>query len=661
MVNTRPPATPDADVRPVDRLEQFIIDLGRRYRAVALARSSRVRAVVEIPASLRLAQAALHYDRCVVGRPPQVSVIGPTQTGKSTIVNLLLGASIADVSPLAGHTVHSQGFLIGLRDAAARWTQPLFPELTRVDRLSLDRRRLDCWSLESIDSSPTPITEIHHAPSRDATATRLSAPADGEPRSPSEPHATSESNDRSASSASALLACAPRDSTIESYVVWDTPDFDSLASHEYRAGVLEAAALADVHVMVLSKEKYSDLSAWRMLALLEPLGRPLILCVNKLNPDVADVIVASLRARLAERTPAFVDAPILQLPYVDGSVGPPPESPEAAALRSAVSASAARQATQRSSVGVAGFIRRHWDDWLAPVRVEHAARSEWRSVCDRLLDDLLAAYRRDYLDHPQRFDSFRRATAELLHLLELPAIGGTLSGVRNAVAWPFRKLVGASRAWWLARSGTNVEPRISDEERVLHAGIEELLVSAQREVARRHDAAGEDEPYWRSVASRLAAHHDELVSRFRAAARAHHELFTREIHEAAGRLYEHLKKSPATLNALRTARFTADVASILLAIKMGGASLNDLVFAPATFGLVSVMTEGAVGSYMRTVAAELRNRQLEHVRARLIDHVFRDEFMRLGHGADDTLFQISPDDLASVERAKSIWLGAAHA
>ena len=67
-------------------------------------------------------------------------------------------------------------------------------------------------------------------------------------------------------------------------VFWDTPDFDSLAAAEYRRGVLETAALADLYLLVLSKEKYSDLSVWNMLKLLSPLGRPLIICLNKSTP-----------------------------------------------------------------------------------------------------------------------------------------------------------------------------------------------------------------------------------------------------------------------------------------------------------------------------------------------------------------------------------------
>ena len=63
--------------------------------------------------SLRLTEAFLEKDglnRQMPGHPLQIAVIGPTQSGKSSLVNLLLGEDRAQVSPLAGYTIHPQGF-----------------------------------------------------------------------------------------------------------------------------------------------------------------------------------------------------------------------------------------------------------------------------------------------------------------------------------------------------------------------------------------------------------------------------------------------------------------------------------------------------------------------------------------------------------------------
>ena len=43
-----------------------------------------------------------------------MAVVGPTQAGKSSLANVLLNSNAAGVSPLAGYTIHPQGFCTGV-------------------------------------------------------------------------------------------------------------------------------------------------------------------------------------------------------------------------------------------------------------------------------------------------------------------------------------------------------------------------------------------------------------------------------------------------------------------------------------------------------------------------------------------------------------------
>ena len=55
--------------------------------------------------ALRLAEACLLKEQLnseQSGQPRQVAVLGPTQAGKNTLINLLTGSSAAGVSALAG-------------------------------------------------------------------------------------------------------------------------------------------------------------------------------------------------------------------------------------------------------------------------------------------------------------------------------------------------------------------------------------------------------------------------------------------------------------------------------------------------------------------------------------------------------------------------------
>jgi hypothetical protein len=286
-----------------------------------------------------------------------------------------------------------------------------------------------------------------------------------------------------------------------------------------------------------------------------------------------------------------------------------------------------------------------------------AAVQAWSERIDAALRDAADSYRRDFLDHPQRFDTFRRATVELLHLLELPGFANVLSQVRHVLSWPARRLFAARQAWTARRRRQAGMPHgLGSEEVVLFQLIEKLLTSLERDAARRSDPATPGHAVWRALAKRLEEYADRLRAAFQTAARQQREDFTPVIHATANQLYETLRKKPAMLNTLRAARATTDVAAIALAIKTGGLGLNDLLFAPAMFALSSMLTEGALGSYMTRAANDLKKRQLEHVRTELIEGIFARELHDLTvdlKGAG--LFGVSPEQLRQAEQALEAW------
>ncbi len=557
--------------------------------------------------SLALAVALLRHggDSAQAARPLQLAVLGPTQVGKSTVTNLLLGQSAAGVSPLAGYTVHAQGFQIG-GEASSAWSQALFPGAERVAREHLTPERLDTWSLEVVRSA-------------------------GE-------------------SASATLPPGA--------VVWDSPDFDSLAARRYREAVLELAALADVYVLVLSKEKYSDLTAWEFVQLLAPLRRPLIIVLNKLTPDAEAPLLQSLRDRIAQQVGDWPDVEPVGLPYVSGGGESDRQlASSAARLVAAAQRAAARAAAGGREAGARAFVRLRWEEWTAALRAEHAAAALWRQDVDAAIGRLIETYRREYLDHPQRYDSFRRATIEMLQLLELPGIGRGLTQVRNVLTWPVRRLLAAGRDAWDARRGSRPTPM--GDEQALEDVVAGLLLGLRTECARR--AAAADGAYWTALGDRLAAEEAALRERFSAAIREHQARVGAEINRAANQLYGILRERPALLNTLRGARATAEVAAIALTIKTGGAHLHDLLIAPAMFMLMSLLTEGAVGVYFNRVAAELKQRQLEHVRTTLVESAIKPALLARGEDVEGPrLIGIPPDALAAATRSLDAWERTSH-
>jgi GTPase SAR1 family protein len=121
--------------------------------------------------------------------PLQITVIGPTQAGKSSLVNLLLNSNIAGVSPLAGYTVHPEGFCneISLKECSD--LQRYFGRFQQLRQGQVPIDRYDCYLL----------TE-------------------------------------NATDSAYLPPC----------VLWDTPDFDSIDAANYREGLIRTIALADI-------------------------------------------------------------------------------------------------------------------------------------------------------------------------------------------------------------------------------------------------------------------------------------------------------------------------------------------------------------------------------------------------------------------------------
>lgn len=547
--------------------------------------------------SLRLGESVLRRARAArpKDRAFEIAVVGPTQTGKSTVVNLLLGKRLAQVSPLAGFTRHPHGFAIGGGDDPI--DDSLFPGYTR-GRLHDD----------------VPADALHYSLQR----------VDG-------------------------AAMGHR------VILWDSPDFDSISSGVYQRGLLELMGRADAFVVVLSKEKYADLSVWTMLRLLAPLRRPTAIVLNKMTPDAIGPLRDSLQARLGEMAWPGPRPSIYTLDYDARRMMEDPASlnGDASVLREAVFDLASMPSPRDWGDAQAGdefaFVRAHWSEWTAPLRAQHAALGQWRSAVSAAAEQFVAVYRRDYLDHPRRYDSFRRATLELLTLIELPKLGGAITKVRRAVTWPVRQLFATTRSA-ISPSSAAAEPG-DVEAGVLIEAAESMLTLLARDAARKSDVLGGAQSVWRAISAKLSEDEGRLRMLFESALREHHETIRHEVHTAAGELYEGLQKSPVQLAALRTARTTLDVGMLVLALKTGGLTPLDAVYAPATFALSSMLVEEMAGLKMGHVARNLKTRQLSTVRQSLVDGILVRELSNLiDQLGDAAIARIEPELLAAADR-----------
>ena len=510
--------------------------------------------------------------------PLQIAVIGPTQAGKSTLVNLLLNSDDAGVSPLAGYTVHSQGFCndIGIDDCSN--LQQFFGRFQQLAPAQLTKDRYDCYAL-------------------------------------------AENTGRS----KLLPAC----------VLWDTPDFDSIGAAGYSEALIRTIALADIVILVVSKEKYADQSVWDLMTSIEALQQPTLVCVNKLVEGSESIIIRSLQEKWRQaRTDKFLA--IVPLLYQKQPANLTWPESETLVLNCRVNRHKHGQRLQ-------DYLNRHWQDWLEPVVVEHQALNEWRALTDELIEQALTQYQRDYLDHPHHYETFKNALASLLTLFEIPGLAKVLANTRKVLTWPIRQIF---------RLGVR-KVRFADsshEVALLNHLAEHLLIQLADKLLDKLEQYNGNQ-WWKGAMSQLRNQRQTLLADYSSAANRYHDEFQKEIDSAAFQLYDQLQKQPVVLNSLRATRVTTDAAAVALSLQAGGIGLHDLIITPAMLSITSWLAESAIGSYVSKVEADLKKRQLQTVKQTLlIDNLQQALYQLPEQLSFDIYFNIPPDRLQAVEQ-----------
>ncbi len=572
-------------------MPEFIQLLKQRYQTI-LSQSGRDASKILYQQridQLILAEAFMRKGQLLAASPKKrvhIAVIGPTQVGKSSLVNVLLNTPLAGVSPLAGYTMHPQGFCQGLSLAdSSVGLQNYFGRFQQLQPEQLTKTRHDCYS----------ITE-------NFTVSTL------------------------------LPDC----------IVWDTPDFDSIDSATYREGVIRTMALADIIILVVSKEKYADQSVWDMMTALEPLHQPTFICLNKLSQGSENLLIPSLTEKWQH---ARRDKFPVVIPLTYQKQTALPLWPEAlqSLLINCANALNQRDMTAAQSRFEQGLLQKYWHSWLMPVVEEHQQLSAWQQLIDDAIQHALAHYQRDYLNHPQHYETFQQALAELLTLLEIPGLAGLMTGARKALTWPVRQLLKLGRKrLHLADSSHELALLNQIAEHALIQLADKLLDNAEQHT---------DSAWWKDFTSVLRRQRGAILQNFSAAAIDYHVNFQQDVEKTAQLLYHKLQQQPVVLNSLRATRTVADAAAIALTLHTGGIGMHDLVIAPAMLSVTSLLTESAIGSYIHSVENQLKQQQLNTVKQALfIDNLGQQLSALSEQLTPHAYFNISPQQLSAAER-----------
>lgn len=465
-------------------------------------------------AHLRLAAA---LTRNVVGpaadgqaaRPLFVAVVGGAGTGKSTVVNFLCGAVVAEANPQAGYTRHPTAFL----PHALGGTWPTYlgflGPLTRLSESKPGNVDEDVYQAKRI---PVPAT-----------------PAEG--------------------------AADP----LADFVVWDCPDMTTWASGGYVSRLMEVVALADVVVFVASDERYNDEVPTQFLHLLIKAGKAVVVCLTKMREAEAVPLVEHFRKEVLGRVPKaggdIPPIPVVALPHMPADVRSDPAGKGAkyrvALLNQLLALSPSPDATRSRTVQNAiRYLETAGDGLLDVARKDLTELEAWRAAVDAGKAQFEDRYRREFLAGEQ-FRRFDRTREQVMEMLELPGAGKAVSGTLAVLRAPYR----FGREFV---TKTLVRPQMPNlsEHTICSAALAAWLDGLQAETLRRSGT----HPVWKHLSHgfdaglKMQAH-----DRFGQVFRSFELKETDDLDRAARAVPEFLSQSHGTLNTLRLGTVALDL------------------------------------------------------------------------------------------------------
>jgi hypothetical protein len=445
----------------------------------------------------------------VAAKPLHIAVVGGAGAGKSTVVNFLVGAVVADANPQAGFTRHPSAFVPESLLAAWPATDGFLGPLRRIDGGQPADRDEDVYQ-----RSPSPM---------------------------------------------------PADDALAEFVIWDCPDMTTVAADGYTTRLTEVAALADVIVYVASDERYNDEIPTQYLHLLMRAGKAVVVCLTKVAEANAAGLTQHFRDEVLGKLPSQADGtkpnvPVACIPNIPLATRNDPggagRSHRIGLINPILAfCPAADVARQRTIANAARFLETAAEGLLDVARSDIREIDAWKGSVKAGREQFEERYRREFLagETIRRFD---RSRDELLALFDLPGKAQSISTVLGFVRWPFVK----ARDWLVGL--VSRPPALALPERdVIAAGFTAWLDGLQAEAIRKSAV----HPVWKQAAAELAGGAKQAArDRLTIAERTYETQEQLEIETEGKGLTDRFTQSPLLVNGLRGAKIAAEVAVVVL-------------------------------------------------------------------------------------------------
>jgi hypothetical protein len=497
-------------------------------------------------------------------RPLFVAVVGGAGTGKSTVVNFLIGTAVAEANPQAGYTRHPIDYLPA--GESVPWPSSL-GFLDPLQRVTQSRP----------GSADEDIYQV----------VRVPASTDGP-------------------------------NPLSNFVVWDCPDMTTWVSSGYISRLMEVVGLADVIVYVASDERYNDEVPTQFLHHLIRAGKAVVVCLTKAREEQVIALADHFQSEVLDRLPTSAGTippiPITSIPHL-----PPEVRNDPAGLGAAyrvpllnqllVLCPTPEEARARTVRNALRYLETAGEGLLDVVRRDLTELETWRNLVDAGRSQFEERYRQEFLAG-ESFRRFDRTREQVLEMLELTGPGKYVSAVLALLRLPYRYARD-----FLAR--VVVRPAMpSLSEHVVCSGAQTAwLDGLQAEALRRSGT----HPIWKQITHGFDAGlktqaHDWFNQVFRT-----FELKeTDELDQAARALPERLANSPALLNTLRLGIVAFDLAAAGAVVWLTWPpSIYQLLLIPLAVSLSRQVVELAV----RQVVDVGRNRLRAHRAGLVAEHL----------------------------------------
>jgi hypothetical protein len=489
--------------------------------------------------------------------PIHIAVVGGAGTGKSTIVNFLVGSPAAESNPQAGYTRHPTAYIPS--SSQTTWTSHLgfLGPLQRLSQPAPSNLDQDVYQIKRV-------------------------PTEGEGFGP-----------------------------IGDCVIWDCPDMTTWAATGYVPRLLEVAGLADVIVYVASDERYNDEVPTQFLAKLVNAGKPVVVCLTKMREQEAQPLVSHFQSEVLGQFPKSsfrTPVPVLAIPFLTNEQLTDPAK-NAGKYRIpllnqiAVLTDPPYEARQRTLNQALRFLTSSTESLLEVARQDLAALDSWRTSVQTGQVEFDNRYRREYLNS-EKFRRFDDAQEKLLDLLELPGAGKVVSAIFWFLRLPYRLLRNAMGRAFLRPEAVNLP-----EHDVLEGALRAWIDGLRAEAIRKADT----HPLWKYLNSGFASGLAEtMTDRFEDNFRRFQLGSADEIEANSQGITLNLIKNHPKLASFRVFKLLLDCTAILVGFWIVGFDFlrfSWLIWVPILVSLEHQIVELLVRGYVETKREQTRSRK----------------------------------------------------